>query len=294
MERPRRGLPPGRTTRGNDPPSQVGPSVPEVCVVHHRESPSPATAESVFKKMLFICPRHTNWYLKAIILGQARSTALYIFTHFCPQMNGLRTALSLSPFYKQGEAGHRGWKCFLLFQIEEGPELGFSPEPAPRAGLLPLALTSAVAWPGHGRMKRDIPGLHPPHPCLDNQDRLQTGLRGQRGRMAPWGSHSRVSSWFFFLQPSSLEQRGPQSSSALKDTHDGARASGRRGKRSRETSQTLTRLQNQGFHAHRVPQGHDVLSKTTGQIQTLRELAQDVTRTSEGQFLGDICKRGLR
>lgn len=98
--------------------------------------------------MLFICPRHTNWYLKAIILGQARSTALYIFTHFCPQMNNLRIVLSLSPFYKQAGPGHRGWKCFLLFQIEEGPELGFSPEPAPRAGLLPLALTSAVAWSG--------------------------------------------------------------------------------------------------------------------------------------------------
>lgn len=56
----------------------------------------------------------------------------------------------------------------------------------------------------------------------------------------------------------------------------------------------LTRLQNQGFHVHHVPQGHDVLSKTTGQIQTLKELAQDVTRTSEGQSLGDICKRDLR
>lgn len=56
-------------------------------MVHYRASPSPPRAESVSKETLFICPRHTNWYLKAITLCQACSITLYVLTHFHPQMN---------------------------------------------------------------------------------------------------------------------------------------------------------------------------------------------------------------
>lgn len=179
VERPGQGPPPGETTKGDELPSRVGPSVPGVCVVHHRASPSPPRAQSVSKETLFICPRHTNWYLKAITLFQACSITLYVLTHFHPQMNPRRIALSLCPFYKQGEPRHRGWIHCLPFQSSKGQSQDSTQSRPPERTFSPWH--RFLQWASQASTHRAVPC---PVPAVRTRNVSRPASR-PRGRMHP-------------------------------------------------------------------------------------------------------------